>query len=137
MLASYATAVAAIVILSLAWFAVQQAWKRTFPATSCDPDALAGCIEAVDHLSADYKLPGTLAAGDPEQLGAASAACAALALDAGVKSLEHGQMVSEKTVRRIAKEGVFWALNTAGMDPALLQHQTSLYRSRVPSWRHI
>ena len=45
-----------------------------------------------------------------------------MALDAGVKSLEHAQMVSEDTVRRIAKEGVFWALNTAGMDPALLEH---------------
>ena len=45
-----------------------------------------------------------------------------MALDAGVKSLEHAQMVSEDTVRRIAKEGIFWALNTAGMDPALLDH---------------
>lgn len=45
-----------------------------------------------------------------------------MALDAGVKSLEHGQMVSEKTVRRIVDEGVFWALNVAGMDPALLDH---------------
>jgi len=45
-----------------------------------------------------------------------------MALDAGVKSIEHGQMVSEDTVRRIKKEGVFWALNVAGMDPALLQH---------------
>ena len=45
-----------------------------------------------------------------------------MALDAGVKSLEHGQMVSEKTVKRIADEGVFWALNVAGMDPALLKH---------------
>ena len=45
-----------------------------------------------------------------------------MALDAGVKSLEHGQMVSEETVERIADEGIFWALNTAGMDPALLNH---------------
>ena len=45
-----------------------------------------------------------------------------MALDAGVKSLEHGQMVSEETVKRIADEGVFWALNVAGLDPALLQH---------------
>ncbi len=45
-----------------------------------------------------------------------------MALDAGVKSLEHAQMVSEETVKRIADEGIFWALNVAGMDPALLDH---------------
>ena len=45
-----------------------------------------------------------------------------MALDAGVKSLEHGQMVSEETVRRISQDGIFWSLNLAGMDPALLQH---------------
>ncbi len=45
-----------------------------------------------------------------------------MALDAGVKSLEHAQMVSEETVQRIADEGIFWALNVAGMDPALLDH---------------
>ncbi len=45
-----------------------------------------------------------------------------MALDAGVKSLEHGQMVSEATVKRIADEGIFWALNVAGMNPALLNH---------------
>lgn len=45
-----------------------------------------------------------------------------MALDAGVRSLEHGQMVSEETVMRIADEGIFWALNVAGMDPQLLNH---------------
>ena len=45
-----------------------------------------------------------------------------MALDAGVKSLEHGQMVTEETVKRIADEGIFWALNVAGMDPQLLSH---------------
>ncbi len=45
-----------------------------------------------------------------------------MAIDAGVKSLEHGQMVSEDTVERIADEGIIWALNLAGMDPALLDH---------------
>ena len=44
------------------------------------------------------------------------------ALDAGVKCIEHGQMLSEETVKRIADEGIFWAINLAGMDPALLQH---------------
>jgi imidazolonepropionase-like amidohydrolase len=45
-----------------------------------------------------------------------------MAIDAGVKCIEHGQMVSEKTVKRIAENGIFWSLNVAGMDPALLQH---------------
>lgn len=45
-----------------------------------------------------------------------------MALDAGVKSLEHGQMVTEETVKRIADEGIYWALNVAGMDPQLLGH---------------
>lgn len=44
------------------------------------------------------------------------------ALDAGVLCIEHGQMVSEETVKRIADEGIFWAINWAGMDPALLSH---------------
>ena len=43
-----------------------------------------------------------------------------LSLDAGVKVIEHGHLVSENTVRRIAKEGIFWSLNTAAMDPSLL-----------------
>ena len=30
-----------------------------------------------------------------------------MALDAGVKSIEHGQMVTEETVKRIADEGIF------------------------------
>lgn len=45
-----------------------------------------------------------------------------MALDAGVKCIEHGQMVSEKTVKRIADNGIFWAINVAGMDPQLLKH---------------
>ncbi len=45
-----------------------------------------------------------------------------MALDAGVKSLEHGQMVSEETVKRITDDGIFWALNVAGLDPQLLGH---------------
>ena len=44
------------------------------------------------------------------------------ALDAGVLCIEHGQMVSEETVKRIADEGIFWAINWAGMDPELLKH---------------
>ena len=41
-------------------------------------------------------------------------------LDAGVKVIEHGHLISEETVQRIVDEGVFWSLNTAAMDPSLL-----------------
>lgn len=44
------------------------------------------------------------------------------ALDAGVLCIEHGQMVSEETAKRIAEEGIYWSINWAGMDPALLKH---------------
>ena len=45
-----------------------------------------------------------------------------MALDAGVKCIDHGQMVTEETVKRMAKEGIFWSINFAGLDPALLNH---------------
>ncbi|WP_245868654.1 metal-dependent hydrolase family protein, partial [Vibrio fujianensis] len=32
------------------------------------------------------------------------------AIDGGVKSIEHGQLVDEKTVKRMAKEGIWWSL---------------------------
>jgi len=44
LLTSYATGIAAIVALSLAWVAVQVAWRKAFPEFSGDPDALAGRI---------------------------------------------------------------------------------------------
>ena len=40
------------------------------------------------------------------------------ALDAGVKVIDHGQMVTEETVKRMADEGVIWSLNTAGFSKA-------------------
>ena len=39
------------------------------------------------------------------------------ALDAGVKVIEHGQLMSEASVKRITEEGVFWSMNAAGMSP--------------------
>jgi imidazolonepropionase-like amidohydrolase len=45
-----------------------------------------------------------------------------MALDAGVKVIEHGQMVTEETVKRMADEGIFWSLNTAGFSPILFEH---------------
>jgi organic radical activating enzyme len=49
-----------------------------------DAAALRRCVAAIDHLSADYKLPGTMAAGDCEALGAACVACVAVAAAAGI-----------------------------------------------------
>ncbi len=42
MLASYATGLAALVLVMLAWVVVQGAWRRAFPDASDDADALAG-----------------------------------------------------------------------------------------------
>ncbi|MEP1425891.1 MAG: amidohydrolase family protein [Tateyamaria sp.] len=44
------------------------------------------------------------------------------ALDAGVKVIDHGQLVKEETVKRMVDEGIFWSLNTAGFSPILFQH---------------
>jgi len=48
-----------------------------------DPEALRECLPAVDHLSADYKLPGTLSRGDSTAAGEASRACVAAAIAMG------------------------------------------------------
>jgi imidazolonepropionase-like amidohydrolase len=45
----------------------------------------------------------------------------ASAIDAGVKSIEHGQMASAKTVKRMAEKGVYWSLNTAGLNPDIFK----------------
>ncbi|WP_171171371.1 amidohydrolase family protein [Ruegeria sp. HKCCA0370] len=45
-----------------------------------------------------------------------------LALDAGVKVIDHGQMVTEETVKRMVDEGIIWSLNTAGFSPILFEH---------------
>ena len=56
MLATYATGAIAVVLIALAWVAVQGAWKRAFPERGADPDALAGrigchgdCEQDCDH----------------------------------------------------------------------------------------
>jgi len=41
-LASYAIGLGGIVILAVAWAAVQGAWKKVFPDAVPDPDVLAG-----------------------------------------------------------------------------------------------
>ena len=56
-----------------------------------DPDALAGCVNQVDHLSADYKLPETLSQpvdeklslGPGEDHGARHVRCCEIALRRG------------------------------------------------------
>lgn len=44
------------------------------------------------------------------------------ALDAGVKCIEHGNLMSEASVKRIADKGIFWALNLSGLSPTLFDH---------------
>ena len=44
------------------------------------------------------------------------------ALDAGVTCIEHGNLMSEESVKRIKKEGIFWALNLTGLSPSLFLH---------------
>jgi organic radical activating enzyme len=46
-----------------------------------DPEALAHCIAQIDHLSADYKLPGTLQSGF---YGPQHVACCTIAAQAGI-----------------------------------------------------
>jgi len=45
-----------------------------------------------------------------------------LALDAGAQAIDHGQMVDEKTIKRMAKQGTFLTSNLAGMSEGLLKH---------------
>jgi len=50
-----------------------------------DADALASCLDVVDHLSADYKLPETLAAEDRDP-GMENVRCAELAVARGIST---------------------------------------------------
>jgi len=45
-----------------------------------------------------------------------------MAIDAGVKVIDHGQMVTEETVQRIVENGIYWVTNLSALDPALLAH---------------
>jgi hypothetical protein len=42
MFESYLIGLAGIVLLSVAWLAVQSGWRKVFPSVASDPDALAG-----------------------------------------------------------------------------------------------
>lgn len=45
-----------------------------------------------------------------------------MSIEAGVKVIEHGQMVTEDTVKLMVDKGIYWSVNLAGMDPDLLTH---------------
>ena len=49
-----------------------------------DSQALAKCIDRLDHVSADLKLPGTLVEGDADAAMLQSLECARVAVEAGV-----------------------------------------------------
>jgi 7-carboxy-7-deazaguanine synthase len=50
-----------------------------------DAEALSTCLDVVDHLSADYKLPETLAPDDPDP-GTENARCVELAVARGIST---------------------------------------------------
>jgi len=45
-----------------------------------------------------------------------------MAIDAGVKVIDHGQMVTEETVEKMVEQDVFWVTNLSAMDNSLLAH---------------
>jgi imidazolonepropionase-like amidohydrolase len=74
----------------------------------------------------------------PEELGAANQAVRAWgtyftvhayttptvvqALDAGAQAIDHAQMVDEKTIKRMADDGIFLTSNLAGMSEDIFKH---------------
>jgi imidazolonepropionase-like amidohydrolase len=44
------------------------------------------------------------------------------ALDAGAQCIDHGQMITEKTMKRIVRDDIFLTSNLAGISPELLKH---------------
>ncbi|MEY4831477.1 MAG: hypothetical protein RLZZ562_3273 [Planctomycetota bacterium] len=55
-------------------------WRMHLETAAIDPAALRACVEQVDHLSADYKLPETIGGADH---GDAHAECCRIALERG------------------------------------------------------
>ena len=45
-----------------------------------------------------------------------------MAIDAGVKVVDHGQMATDATVQKMADNGIFWVTNLAALDKSLLAH---------------
>ena len=63
-----------------------RSWRVHLETAALDPVALGQCIDVVDHLSADYKLPETLLPRAPQRgdFGRAHRECCALAIERGV-----------------------------------------------------
>ena len=51
---SYLIAVLAMVVLAVLWLGVQNAWRKSFPEASADPDVLAGRM-GCSHCDCDKK----------------------------------------------------------------------------------
>jgi len=45
-----------------------------------------------------------------------------MAIDAGVRVVDHGQMVTEDTVKKIVENNIYWVTNLSALDPDLLAH---------------
>jgi 7-carboxy-7-deazaguanine synthase len=89
----------------------QQGCRLHLETAAIDPEALAACVEQVDHLSADYKLP--------ETLGAPARAELALAPGAGYGALH--RRCCETALRRGATVDVKIVLTAAVLDPSFEQ----------------
>lgn len=64
----YAIGVAAVVMMTVAWVAVQGAWARVFPRGGCEPDVLAargscgagcGCVPRRAYVDESEEAPAT------------------------------------------------------------------------------
>ncbi|MEC7584459.1 MAG: 7-carboxy-7-deazaguanine synthase QueE [Planctomycetota bacterium] len=73
-------------VRELGTLARSRGFRVHLETAALDPAALADCIDGVDHLSADYKLPGTLLpeSRHPEDLRSAHVACCTLAVERGL-----------------------------------------------------
>jgi len=89
----------------------QQGMRLHLETAAIDPDALARCVEQVDHLSADYKLPETLGApAKPE-----------LALGPGASYGALHRRCCEVALRRGATVDVKIVLTDRVLDPSFEQ----------------
>jgi len=71
------------------------------------------------------------------------------AIDAGVKVIDHGHMVSEETVKLIVEKNIFWSINTSSLSPELALHPNfapgtpsgekliSFHEGSKNLWKHI
>ncbi|MFN8641132.1 MAG: hypothetical protein U0802_05525 [Candidatus Binatia bacterium] len=57
LLATYATGVAAVMVVAVAWVAVQGAWRRVFPERLIDVDAMVGRLGCTGRCERDALAP--------------------------------------------------------------------------------